>query len=656
MAVASHESIVKALALWTAAQQGKTEEQWGGFVSKHNIHDPLDPYPPEQEVIDAFIKRFTEEIFPPKEGEPAPGTTIDSKKLEELVSEFDGEYEKTKKLNIDAQERAKQHIQEIIRHTVETPGVAPEQKELLFRVLKSQSEQHPEKTIPEIMPRAVEICENAQPFLEPDAFKYAEGINLQFADLKGLTATQKAVAAPFFDTVTTVFPELRQGAINKNLEDGFRKLLNVPGNILRVPGKPPGNMLVDLFGQKVVDSPLFKQMIADAKRSMPTQGAPRSSAVNILGDLTSSLFRKAPGEAFVAYWEVYQIRVSKGLPPPTLYMFQMRAASTGLGSQAFHLGVNFASQKAKDVLVQKGLAALLGKGATVAAEAAVPGVGWTVAAFELAKGLFGKATNWLKRLGGTKSGEVPGDKWILGIGCGAILLVFFILPVVTQLNFDSALVGRLALGGGQGTGPVVNCTQTPNDPLCTFTPCEGNCLWPASGYITQGPFTGGYCSNAAETSHDVGSAANGIDIATFDGGPVYTPRAGTVVDVYTGCADNSGFSGDRCGGSSSYAGYGNYVILKTDDGYTLIFAHLLSAVGVTNGQHVEAGAQLGWMDQTGSSTGTHLHFGVLSGGSVLDFVPKNDSSHTPESINGCMKGGVSCTKQCPTTPVTAGTP
>ena len=59
-------------------------------------------------------------------------------------------------------------------------------------------------------------------------------------------------------------------------------------------------------------------------------------------------------------------------------------------------------------------------------------------------------------------------------------------------------------------------------------------------------------------------------------------------------------------------GYGNYVKLSHMDGskpYFTYYAHLASAA-VSPGQKVKAGATIGFSNNTGASTGPHLHFGV----------------------------------------------
>jgi len=59
-------------------------------------------------------------------------------------------------------------------------------------------------------------------------------------------------------------------------------------------------------------------------------------------------------------------------------------------------------------------------------------------------------------------------------------------------------------------------------------------------------------------------------------------------------------------------GYGNYVKLRHTDGaatFYTYYAHLANAV-VSAGQSVSAGAVIGKSNNTGASTGPHLHFGL----------------------------------------------
>jgi hypothetical protein len=88
---------------------------------------------------------------------------------------------------------------------------------------------------------------------------------------------------------------------------------------------------------------------------------------------------------------------------------------------------------------------------------------------------------------------------------------------------------------------------------------------------------------------------NGVDYGIPNGTPVKAAAAGIVASV-----------------SFENGGYGNFVKLGHMDGataYTTYYAHLASA-SVSPGQKVKAGDVVGLSNNTGASTGPHLHFGL----------------------------------------------
>ena len=102
-----------------------------------------------------------------------------------------------------------------------------------------------------------------------------------------------------------------------------------------------------------------------------------------------------------------------------------------------------------------------------------------------------------------------------------------------------------------------------------------------------------------------GKMHRGIDISgTGFGSPIYNSAGGVVIKINTGCA-NRGYYGSACGG-----GHGNHVTVLTDTGYTVYYSHMKNNIKVKVGQRVTRGQKIGEMGNSGSSTGTHLHYQI----------------------------------------------
>lgn len=96
-----------------------------------------------------------------------------------------------------------------------------------------------------------------------------------------------------------------------------------------------------------------------------------------------------------------------------------------------------------------------------------------------------------------------------------------------------------------------------------------------------------------------GSVHRGIDIAVPTGTPVLAAAPGRVTHV--------GWSG----------GYGRLVKVQHPDGRVTYYAHLLD-YNVREGQYVRAGQRVARSNDSGKSTGPHLHFGVQRNGRFED--------------------------------------
>ncbi|MEU3204444.1 M23 family metallopeptidase [Streptomyces cyaneofuscatus] len=98
--------------------------------------------------------------------------------------------------------------------------------------------------------------------------------------------------------------------------------------------------------------------------------------------------------------------------------------------------------------------------------------------------------------------------------------------------------------------------------------------------------TTGYRSGGALWSS---GSHSGVDFRAASGSSVVAVGAGTVVEAGWGGA------------------YGNNIVLRMTDGTYTQYGHL-SSIGVSVGQSVSSGQQIGLSGSTGNSTGPHLHF------------------------------------------------
>ena len=92
---------------------------------------------------------------------------------------------------------------------------------------------------------------------------------------------------------------------------------------------------------------------------------------------------------------------------------------------------------------------------------------------------------------------------------------------------------------------------------------------------------------------------SGLDIAAPTGTPIGAGMSGRVSSV--------GYS----------AVFGNYVIISHHSNYRTLYAHL-SSIKTRSGAYVSAGQTIGYVGNTGQSTGPHLHFQVYKNGSTIN--------------------------------------
>ncbi|MDR0784600.1 MAG: M23 family metallopeptidase [Treponema sp.] len=126
-------------------------------------------------------------------------------------------------------------------------------------------------------------------------------------------------------------------------------------------------------------------------------------------------------------------------------------------------------------------------------------------------------------------------------------------------------------------------------------------IWPIKGGIGHISFRFGQQQNPFTDQYYI---HKGIDLSTYrQGDPVVASADGQVVTV-----------------DYDASGFGNYIIIKHKHGFYTRYGHLLS-VRVRTGQRVQQNEVIGYIGNTGLSTGPHLHYEVHIGSDVVD--PQN---------------------------------
>lgn len=111
----------------------------------------------------------------------------------------------------------------------------------------------------------------------------------------------------------------------------------------------------------------------------------------------------------------------------------------------------------------------------------------------------------------------------------------------------------------------------------------------------------------------------GLDFSAPQGTPIYATADGTV----------------RTAGLSD-GGYGNYVVIDHGYGYETLYGHMLRIKG-RRGQHVKRGEVIGYVGNTGKSTGPHCHYEVHKNGQKLDPVYFFYNDLSPQQFDQLLK-------------------
>ena len=194
-------------------------------------------------------------------------------------------------------------------------------------------------------------------------------------------------------------------------------------------------------------------------------------------------------------------------------------------------------------------------------------------------------------------------KWITRSASGCIGLIFLLCICFSLIEIPSC------------SNQFSSSFENGNDD--SYDPPAGTCENAGVSY-PDNPFSGWpqnrswgdvnyyYCDPVYE--EEFGRRHWGIDIQAYDGEPVYATANGTVL---------------RASEDHAY-GMGKNIKICTPTAWCAIYMHL-DDWAVSYGEEVSAGQVLGYADNTGFSTGTHLHYQIENpAGVTVDPAPTFD--------------------------------
>ena len=240
---------------------------------------------------------------------------------------------------------------------------------------------------------------------------------------------------------------------------------------------------------------------------------------------------------------------------------------------------------------------------------------------------------WANRylIGDTPDGIYPGQKliilpedgvyhaWLYGEGMNGVSSGYGVTPqdiLDEPLNqLDPQAIGELSLPliktgtflyipGGRGSIPswvgVVTDPGSGDHPNVSYLgayACNTTAWITGSGLFqlpNSTPVISGYEYNPP--------VHNGLDYDGDTGDPIFATDHGVV--IYAGWSDR---------------GYGNTIVIDHGNGYLSLYAHLMDGgVAVGCGSIVYGGSTIGYMGNTGNSSGSHLHFELRYNGSPVN--------------------------------------
>lgn len=164
------------------------------------------------------------------------------------------------------------------------------------------------------------------------------------------------------------------------------------------------------------------------------------------------------------------------------------------------------------------------------------------------------------------------------------------------LDADATVVvgSSLVIPGGEHSVPTkavtkaVAKTTTKADTKTTTTKVRADLGAAAGGGYFDNPVPGALLTQSIHGN-------NGVDLGAPSGTPIRAAAAGTVIISKGDGAWNGG--------------YGSYVVISHANGSQTLYSHMSKDI-VSVGQTVAKGEVIGYVGNTGSATGMHLHFEV----------------------------------------------
>jgi len=164
---------------------------------------------------------------------------------------------------------------------------------------------------------------------------------------------------------------------------------------------------------------------------------------------------------------------------------------------------------------------------------------------------------------------------------------------------------------------------------------EPKAVYKTSNLVLTSPVPAGATVTQTFAEHEKRRRQNGwkcynggVDWAVPTGTPIKAAAVGTIT--------KAGYDG---------TGYGVHVRIQHGSDYLTLYGHLASFC-VRIGQHVEAGEVIGHSDNTGNSTGPHLHFELRKNNVPVDpepllaAVPVATTTGEPATVSGDAPAGI----------------